>query len=410
MGHDLPYYSHLDDPSKKQTLEGMRQYIRDKLPQINKAIEAGELRLDTLIFIASWWAVELQGNFISYNLTPQEAQAYIQPLGFLVSSIEKHSQQKGKPPGAGIAQVPGLQDVLEILSQIAECPPRDTIYTFWLGNKGNNRTNPLTFTENPGEILFNRAVNETNRLNTISSDALRQICNGNLSIRKAEAIAALDYSTQNTSAVLTEYRSLSKGMEPKFFATGYRTYLPTYPIKGVFWGGPNAANIPSQAQLDYLIGTVNSDYARTMEGRWRYLSADDQATLQADMALPSLTARLLEDLGLTSTEVEQMDLDALRKLMVQRPELQPALFSFEQLIKATNELTAFHWGLIQSHLVKPSTQLTPEEKAQLPVKPDSGTGGNSHQHTKNIMFMRLKHPVASKLAKAILRLMHSVRP
>jgi hypothetical protein len=42
-----------------------------------------------------------------------------------------------------------------------------------------------------------------------------------------------------------------------------------------------------------------------------------------------------------------------------------------------------------------------EEYAALPVKPDKGTGEMAHAQTRQIMEMRRKHPVVSRLLAAI---------
>ena len=377
---------------------------RFELPKLNNQIDAGSAKPDALIAQLNPLLFEVREKIDSDGIwTPDEALNLIQHLGFWSSSLERHTQRYA-PPGSGIAQLLGAEDTLAELGQMAKHPPRDSQYTYW---SRNDTENPLTFTGNRQEVSFNRAVNGINRLRIESNNTLRAICRGDISLTSPGWIATLEHSTKNELNTLKLYEALWKqntgGITPVFFMTTMRTYLPSYPIKGTLWSGANAANLPSQMQFDYLCGTVNVEYVHTVESRWRYLTPEDQEALKTDMSLPSVTDRVLEHLGLTAQDVEKMSMYALAAHIAFAPiAVQTALIPYSKLFKAIHQATAYHFGLIKSHLVDAAKKLTPEEKAQLPVSPERGTGGKSHEETKAIMLMRSKHPVASKIATAVL--------
>lgn len=377
---------------------------RFELPKLNNEIDAGSAKPDASIAQVKPLLLEVQEKINSGLIrTRDEALMLIQLLGFWISSIERHVQRYA-PPGSGIAQLPGAEDTLAKLEQIAKHPPRDSQHTYWVLNDTDT---PLTFTGDRQEVNFNRAVNGINRSRIESNNALRAICRGDISLTSLDCIATLEHATKNEWDILKLYQALWKqntgGITPVFFMTQMRTYLPSYPIKGTLWSGANAANLPSQMQFDYLCGTVNAEYVHTVESRWRYLTPEDQEALKTDMSLPSVTERVLEHLGLTAQDVEKMSMYALTAHIAFAPiAVQTALIPYSKLFKAINQATAYHFGLIKSHLVDAAKKLTPEEKAQLPVSPERGTGGKSHEETKAIMLMRLKHPVASKIARAVL--------
>lgn len=381
-------------------LQGLTRF---ELPKLNNEIDAGSAKPDALVAAFLPLLREVQEKIGSDLIrTRDEALMLIQHLGFWIGSIERHGQRYA-PPGSGIAQLLGVEDTLAKLGQIAKHPPRDSQYTYWALN---DTENPLTFTGNREEVNFNKAVNGINRLRIDSNNALRSIRRGEISLTSPNAGAALQHPTENEWKILRFYKGLREedtGISAEFFMTQMRTYLVSYPIQETLWGGPNAANLPSQMQFDYLLGLVSPEYAHTVESRWRYLTPEDQAALKTDMSLPSVTDLVLEYLGLTADDVVRMPIHALvAHIAFVPPALQTTLFAYSNLFKAITPPTANHFGLIKTHLVDAAKKLTPEEKAQLPVSPERGTGGKSHEETEAIMRMRRKHPVASKIARAVL--------
>ena len=207
-----------------------------------------------------------------------EARKLIQLAGFLVSSVERHFQAAGAAPGSGLSRLPGVDHMLRELARVAQHPPRDSHYTYWLWNTGGDK--PLTFTGDPQEVFFQRAVCVTDWLHNASCDAVRPICQGYIPVASNDAATALHQAAQNTVTLHRHFQAFMekdaveptrRSMEPWFFMTRMRTYLPTYPIQGESWGGVNAANLAAQMQIDYLIGTIDEKYTDIVQGRRRYL-------------------------------------------------------------------------------------------------------------------------------------------
>ncbi len=390
-------------------LNRFEQWVRDKLPVLNSRIEDGVVPLSDLIADFLPHLHELQDRIFPHveYMTHLEIQRLLQLLGFVASSVEKHSQDCSLAPGIGLAKLPEVEDMLVQLGRMAGHPPRDSHYTYW---KWNRAETPLTFTGNPQEMFFNRVVNRTDDLHSASCNALRPICEGHVVITSPEAIEAILLAAHNMNLLHADFLSFmtrgdngQRNMEPQFFMKRMRTYLPTYPIQEVIWGGVNAANLASQMQVDYLIGTVNGPYAEVVRGRWRYLTEEDQNALAYDMVLPSVGTLLLQQLHLQPDQVLKTDLGELTAYVKGQPvEVQQVLSAYRKLIMASARLTAMHWTLIQNYLIKPAASLSDEDLANMVVRPDKGTGGMDHEDTKAIMRMRREHQVIGKLIETAL--------
>ena len=383
----------------------LQMWVYQQLPTLNTAIESDTATLEDLLAVLQPLlrdfsaAVEPALPWTSRD----QARALLQVLGFCVSAVEKHSQEQHHPPGTGLARLPGIAELLVRLGATAQHPPRDSHYTYWLQNAGPA---PFTFTGDPQEVVFNQAVNHTHTLHTLSANALRPLCGGDIDVTRSTAHDALYYAAGNMLTIRQRFLYFMaylddvnrRAMEPLFFMTRMRTYLPTYPIGGVVWHGVNAANLAAQIQVDFLIGTVDEDYHYTVADRFRYLTMEDHRAVQDDMALPSLADRILDQLGLTRDTLAALPPTGLAARIAQMPEeLRDGIAAYKVLVKAAAQLTATHWMLIQNYLVKASKDLTSAQRDRLPVKPDEGTGKASHEQTRRIMEMRRAHPLVSKL-------------
>src|SRR6266478_3325160 len=137
-------------------------FIQQTLPSLNSDVETGRLTPDDLLAKIKPYIDALKNGSLQNkaSLTRDEARYILQLLGFLISSLERHFRVNGSPPGEVIAQT-DCDLVLTTLASIAEHPPRDTHYTYWLWNTG---TPPMTFTEDTEEHYFNLAVIKTHEL------------------------------------------------------------------------------------------------------------------------------------------------------------------------------------------------------------------------------------------------------
>lgn len=388
----------------------VRAWLHQNLAALNRSVEDGHLSPEEFVAAARPWLNKL-ANYVrgSRQLSLWEARKLIQPAGFIVSSVERHFQAAGFAPGAGLSRLPDIEHILCELARFAHHPPRDSHYTYWLWNTEENR---LTFTGDPQEVFFNRAVCITHWLHTSSCDALRPICQGYIPVASDDAATALHQAAQNTLELHRRFQSFMqkdaeepnrRSMEPLFFMTRMRTYLPTYPIgQGEPWSGVNAANLAAQMQMDYLLGTTNAQYRDIVHGRRRYMIPEDWRALEQDMALPSVADVLLQELRLTPQEVIGCQSQALAVHIAQQsPGVQASLMAYARLFHAAGKLTAMHWSLMQNYLIKPGAELSAEKKAGLTAPPEEGSGGMTHKITEGIMKMRREHPMVKKLVAPV---------
>jgi hypothetical protein len=393
-------------------LDKSEMQLQRELGPLNTSIEEGIQEPQALINFAVQIinkAVIALGGDILENLDPERARRVLKVLGFLTSSAEKHYQDRGHESGAGINRLPGAAQLMLDLAVVAHHPPRDSHTTYWFMNNALEKE-PITFTGNPQEAKFNKAVNLTEEKHSESVALLRPICTGEVAIDTRGAANRLMTVARNTQAVLDEFRSIMevlpeehrRAIEPIFFMMRMRTYLLAYPVGSKMWLGVNAANIPSQMALDYLLGIVTDEYAETVEGRLPFMPDEEQVVVANAMSIPSILDRLLEAMQLTPEQVVTLSHDELRTIAQDQPaNLRYTLFAFELVLRVIAGMTAYHWSLIQNYLVKVAKDLPPEVLAKMPVPPTRGTGRKSHEDTWKIVEMRREHPVAGKLVKSV---------
>jgi hypothetical protein len=386
----------------------LRSFVRHRLPALNASVEVGEAAVADYLATVSPLLRDAV-KVLTPSLTAvsrDDARRHIQLIGFLASSLERHFQAAQTEAGKGLETIPGLGRLLVALGAIARHPPRDSHYSYWLWNRD---AAPLTFTGDAQEDLFNRAVNDTNHFHGDSCATLRPICAGDVDIASSDAADRLGLAASNTHSLFVTWGLFTArneaggvGMTPQFFATRMRTYLPTYPVVGTEWGGVNAAHEVTQMAVDWLIGTVEPFYAGVIEKRLRYLTDEDRASLARDMAMPSVVFRMVERLNLTQSDVAAADPVGLADAIARQGErFVASVAAYSKLFTEVGRLTSRHWALIINFLVKPMAQLTPEQFAKLPVKPNQGTGGASHGETERIMIMRKQHRASEKLRSAL---------
>ncbi len=361
-------------------------FIQQTLPSLNSDVETGRLTPDDLLAKIRPYIDALKNGSQQNkaSLARDEARYILQLFGFLISSLERHFRVIGSRPGEIIAQT-DCDLVLTTLANIAEHPPRDTHYTYWLWN---TRTPPLTFTEDIQEHYFNLAVMKTHELHSESNDGLRRICTGEWMLESNEATNAIEKATSNTSDLRGCYLEFFKKMTPQFFMTRMRTYLLPYPVGGDVWSGVNAANLAAQMQMDYLVGTFAADfYLPIVKSRKRYLTKEDRDSLSSDIKAPSLASHFFQ----------RMKADPTASLRNTTP-----LAAFNDLVKIVGLCSATHWSLIFNYLIKPAATMSQTALAKLPVSPKAGTGEMAHDTTERIMRMRrYAHPIRTVIDKRL---------
>ncbi|MCB8978693.1 MAG: DUF1864 family protein [Ardenticatenaceae bacterium] len=382
-------------------IDRSKQWVLDNLPLMNGDVQAGILSLQEMACLIQPLVTEAQYLLANYELEDLwMARMLIQPLGFLISSLEKHYQERQHTAGTALRHLKGAEDLLFQLGKVANHPPRDSHYTNYLWNVV---APPLTYTGDPQEVFFVRSVTRTNELHEDSYNALLSICKGELSTESDDVCDAIKHATKNILAVRDIYRSFfhkdEKGvrnMDFDFFVQ-LRTFKPPFPIKGINWTGANAGNLAVQMCLDYLIGTVMAEHSDFIDTRLRLLVGEDQAAIQAAKQQPSLLDRLLKRLRLTHDEVQHWDDEKMIHYFHQQDfGLQHAITAYGELVKAAGEMSAIHWSLIQNYIVRPGKRLA-TEGSRLAVSPEIGLTNTPHEKIKQIMEMRRNHPKINRL-------------
>ncbi len=334
-----------------------------------------------------------------HDLNRHDALRLLQLASIIVSSVERHMQTEREPKGAGVERL-GMTYTLLRLGDAARHIPRDDHVLYWL----DNRDEPLTFTGEDAEVLFNENVNLTQDLHSVTASAIREINDGRVPLASMAATEAIQFAATNTEKLHTEYRRF---MEPssetpgewkmtKLFFMRMRQYLTAYPVDGTMWSGPNAANIIGQAQADFLTGLTLDFYRHIVEGRFSFLSEEEQTVLRADMSRVSLLDRLQSELGLAGATPTA---EAFANRLVERKSLVPSARAIARLVTASGRLSGYHRGLIRGYLE--TAKFPPEVVAKAIVPPTHGTGAHDHSETHRIMEMRTAHPIGSAVVAAV---------
>lgn len=385
----------------------LRNLVRQELPALNTAIELKRLPASVLIAhsIPVVTKAVTEARTRMGHMDRAAALEYLQLLGFVISSVERHSQAGGNEPGKGLAQLGALDDMLIGLGRIAQHPPRDSDTTYWY----RNRQGLLSYTGDSQERHFNFIVNLQREVQREACRLLRPICTLEIPIASPEAVNSMHQAADGLERMVEGYRSFTEQgpggewrFSPGFFMRSMRTYLLPYPVGGEMWAGPNAANLAANMELDYLAGLTEPWYAEVVQSRWRYLTGEDQLELKASMRCVSVTERMIQALGLNADFILNNETETLAQIFGNsQVNVKEILCAYYLLMAPITQGTGVHFRLIKDYLIRNSASLTPEERNSLPVDPGHGTGGMGHKKTLAIMAMRRKHPVVSKITCAI---------
>lgn len=388
-----------------------QQKIRTQLPAMNAAIDrAGS---DPAALVEAWtpWVSEAAAVAVGDldAVTRGDARRLVQILDFPVGSIERHAQRAGELAGVAKSALRDIDVTLLAFARRGELPaPRGGVSTYWLEN---NEHDPLLFTGEDGEARFTRAVIGIERRQAAGYALLRDICVGDVDVTSPEGVERLAAAAENAAGVREVFLDLwrkgadgTRNLTVEVFTCKLRTYLTAYPVGGVHYGGPNAANIPGQIQHDLAVGTLQPFYREQLVAeRLVHLDADACARVIGALAHPSVLARLLDALGLTALEVTSYSTDMLAARLADRAGACAALRGFIALARACGSTWGTHQSQINTYLKKAAREVPAERLRDLPVPPSTGTGGHSHDQTERLMRMRHNHPVVDALRDAIQR-------
>jgi hypothetical protein len=373
--------------------ERLRDFIRTKLPATNAAVQRGDLSV--VGFRDAWTDLPAFVDSIltgGSRLPPLTRWQMIGTLGFVVGSLERHSQEmENGSPGDGLASVDRLEIALRTLAG-DDLPTRDTAVTFWLLNRGAD----LSYTGTDAERFFNEQVNAINDAETNANATMRLIVEDPVILTKDQAadLAALLYqeALNLKSAYNAFFRKSEAGEYPmpgRFFTIDFRTYLAETRIGATPTKGPNAAWLPAVFSFDALFGTSRNWYERHARETFRYQAATDRDQIVSDFVSGSLLDALIHpavlDLpgGISSVDAETLaakfdTLSAGRKIL---QHLSGSHRAIEKSIHA-------HEQAIAKFLDAVMAELPEEVRAKMAVDPERGTGGGSRKLVYDIGKMR----------------------
>ena len=334
----------------------------------------------------------------------EQAREALRVLGFIIDSAERHAQARGDAPGAALLAMRQTATVMTILGYIAGTVPRSTAYTVWTGNP---QESAIRFTNDPGEAAFHEAVVTIDALHGKTAAALRFVA---LLDERPDSEAGIEVLTRANDFqrdVLAAYKKLAAKDEsgghvltPRFFTTVFRTFLPTYPIDGTIFSGPNAAFLLNQRSVDTLTGVIDNRFKDfIVEHEILYMPIEDRQRLTADLQCPSVPAQLCAVvLHLCFNKIlEVPDAELASRMAEASPSQREAFRQFFSLWNTAGRIRSVHRGFVRHWLEDEEKRLTDDEKKGLPVQANAGTGGATMADLDGIVEMVRNNPRVAKL-------------
>jgi hypothetical protein len=337
------------------------------------------------------------------KLTHTHKVQTLQYFGFAVSSIERHSQDRGLPTGEGLARIKGVEPLLLALGEQTGYPPRDTFYTF----ATINRPNVITFSGDAQEELFIDVLNQSSDLLKIAGDLIRPITRGQMPMDEPQATQALIDARYVLEDARKQFLRYMEVVDPQtgqfalsipFFRDVLRQFTCDWFIGGQEWTGASAADAVEFKKIDYLIGTTNAHFRQYVLERMRYLPPHQKAELVDDMQSLSLLDVVMLALSLSPQEFASLaETEIAARLKAQSHQDLQFIHQYIKLAGMSGRLSATHWSLLANYLIKP-------------LEVGQGTGlkgdesGTAHINFGDIIAMRdmrRLHPQVKKLSSAL---------
>jgi hypothetical protein len=379
-------------------------FVRNELPRINGAIEAGTATVAELM-TATRVLVRAHQHAIRHLLTNADRQLAAEitrRLGFIAASIERHAQAVKAPPGEGLLSVSGFTEILCVWAGAAGISPMLDYDGYWL----RNRHQPLTFTGEREELVFNALVNRTVDVAAGIMRVLNDLRTRVIAFDDSGTVTELNIQALKLIALYEAYRDLGRKNDtgvmifsPAFFMR-MRQYLLAFPIAGIVREGPNATYAPNQARVDVALGITTPSYLDTLTTRLTKMIPAHRELMTVEMSMPSIADAVVAILNLPSDWSTIEPAEVLRRARERGTIVVQTMTALKQLAHAQIQLSNVHLGRIVTHLTKPSAALSPAQADAMPVKPTGGVGGNNIAHTREIVDMRKTHPVITVLFAA----------
>ncbi|MFI0445965.1 hypothetical protein [Actinomadura sp. 6N118] len=209
-----------------------------------------------------------------------------------------------------------------------------------------------TYTGDPGEVSFFELLKKSEALELAANQALAPIADGDVHILSAEA----EQRTRMATALLLDIAHLNHdfakrppergGLRPDHFMDVFRQFAVHWERGDV---PPSGAQDPEFLRRDFLLGIAFPDYGTHIRRNFPSMLDEERRTLTALMGRPSLTAALLEVLGLDDAALEAMTREQTRAALRRHP----MLGAWYGLLNANAKVGAVHLMLAEKYLFKP---------------------------------------------------------
>lgn len=373
------YYKDCD----RNFLLNVEEFIKHDMVDINTSSMTDVQKLEQLSYQVS--------NFISrikcIEFEDEDFSRYIlYLLGFLLSSIERHSQMSGKSPGDAIKNINNLTKLLVELAEVANHPPRDTIYSFSLWNTKDS----LTFTGDEQEKFFIEVVAD-------STECLYSAVNIYESMRKGidqeninSLLGILDKIVETGNHFRRFLKKNEKGelpISPNFFLEVLRQYNCSWVINDEIWEGPTAANCVPYICLDYILGVSNNKYNSYINSKCKYFTREDQELLDRVKSSKNLFTRITDFLFDNRVDLIKVEDSELREVISKNAVVYQYVKLYYQVAYEFYKLSRLHFGLIHRYMIRSDFS----DKAMI-IDRDKGVSGMTIDDVKEIREMRSNIP------------------
>lgn len=373
-------------------LQYFYDWLKNEMPDLNGKVLRKEIDLSVLVdrtkeIIARMPKIE------EYDLA--SARSALQCLGFAISSVERHAQDKGMPAGEALRGLaPGLEDTLIKLGEIAKHSPRDTVYTFALWNPDDET---ITFTGDDQERLFIDVVKKSFGFTGLAANNVEIVAGNDGLISDENNLALLEQASDYMELLRKQYlrymekhASGERALTVDFFLNIFRQYNCTFPINGEDWGAPTAANGHYHWMIDLMVQPVEEGYKNHILGRFRYLTDEDAERLTEIMNKPSLIDKLALELGSDAQKLPQMSDEEFSEFFNNlSAEGKRAVDTVGKLIEAHASARAMHWTLIENYMIRPEKMNVAKATT---VAADRGTSGLTLAEVAHIRDSTLQNP------------------
>lgn len=377
-----------------------QNWLRQDMPAINAGVLSGHEKPNLLISPIQHFVDQFPRTA---PLSGEQKRDSIKYLGFAMSSLERHMQDRGSLPGEALNAITGAEPLLIVLGKESGHSPRDSLYTFayW------NRLPSITFSGDPQEELFIDIVNLSSDSLQGAGDLIRPVAEGSVSLDNPVSSGSMIEAADRVVAAREQlFRYIEKNKTTggiaysvNFFRDVMRQYNCNWMIDGEMWGPPTAANAVPQFKLDFLVGTLKPGYREHLEERYKYFTVEDQETLTQDMDSPSVLDQIAQRIGIENDQFTSFEPGSLASLLSQQPD--QALKSMRSLVRLGEKmgnLSSIHWTLLHRYLIKPNQQ---EEAKRGAVDNTKGGSGMEFPEVQELRDMRRLHPQIARLSEAL---------